>query len=385
MGEPTIYREGEKLMSYENVKLWFAKQGNKIVTINEVSKEKKSGRYSCPICGSGLKPKAIGSRRVTPHFAHEDATKCNSESMVHWWFKHKFIEEGDELMLVSDKERNYVCKNVLVEQTYQVAKGIYKPDITVITTCGQTIYFEMAFSNNKKIKDYLNIWLELKNIVVEVDIKSLVNKRLQPTFKVLFYDGKCFNTKRNDTYYNTLGRYKEELANDYSESVKARLDRLDWLWNDVAKYKMDNSLINDLFLSLDNIDAEDKEFVISFLSKVKCSNVYFDFLEYKINRIYNFLKNELDENEMKFITKNIVKYKYDIKAFISISAFYRVGRSRAIYSQGSSGIPDNIDVSDHCKSDLITEIISKIALNHKYIKEDNEKAHKERLNGNTKD
>ena len=82
-------------MSYENVKLWFAKGEQNIVTIDEINDENKNNTYSCPVCGSNLKPKAITSKRVTPHFAHVDATKCNSESMIHWWFKHKFLEQGD--------------------------------------------------------------------------------------------------------------------------------------------------------------------------------------------------------------------------------------------------------------------------------------------------
>jgi hypothetical protein len=47
----------------------------------------------------------------------------------------------------------------------------------------------MAFTNKKKVKDYLDIWLELKNIVVEVDIKQLMLKDSIPTFKALFYNG----------------------------------------------------------------------------------------------------------------------------------------------------------------------------------------------------
>ena len=91
-------------MGYENVKLWFAKdQNGEIVTIDEVGDVHNT--YNCPVCGSSLLPKATESFKVTPHFAHVDASKCNTESHVHWWLKNKLIEPGDEFKVVSDKER----------------------------------------------------------------------------------------------------------------------------------------------------------------------------------------------------------------------------------------------------------------------------------------
>ncbi|TCI99963.1 competence protein CoiA family protein, partial [Cytobacillus praedii] len=217
-------------MSYENVKLWFAKneEGN-IITIDDIDELNKKNTHYCPVCGSDLTPKATKSKRITPHFAHVDASKCNSESQIHFWFKHKFLEKGDKFNAVSDKERNYVCKEVLVEQSYETEIGTYRPDATILTECGKIIYFEMAFSNKKKVRDYLDIWLDLKNIVVEVDIKQLKFKDKIPTFKALFYDGKCFNTKKNDTYYNTIGRYKEEKSRSKIDNeLKERIRKLDW-------------------------------------------------------------------------------------------------------------------------------------------------------------
>jgi hypothetical protein len=184
-------------MSYENVKLWFAKdEYERIVTIDEVNENNKNNTYLCPVCGSNLKPKAVKSKQITSHFAHVDASKCNSESQIHFWFKHRFLEKGDKFTVSADKVREYMVNDILVERPYEVENGIYKPDVTILTECGNTIYFEMAFTNKKQVKDYLDIWLELKNIVVEVDIKDLISKNKIPTLKALFYEGKCFNTKR---------------------------------------------------------------------------------------------------------------------------------------------------------------------------------------------
>jgi len=54
-------------------------------------------------------------------------------------------------MLLIEK-RKYICEEVLTEQTYYVGNKIYRPDVTILTKCGNTIYFEMEYSNKKKLK-----------------------------------------------------------------------------------------------------------------------------------------------------------------------------------------------------------------------------------------
>lgn len=265
----------------DNVKLWFAKdEKENILTINDITEINKNNTYSCPMCASKLIPKAIKSKQVTSHFAHVDVSKCG-ESMVHWWFKHKFLEKGDSFVVKSDVEKQYICKDVLVEQEYEVGEKVYKPDVTIITECGNVIYFEMAFSNKKKIKDYLDIWLELKNIAVEVDIKDLMNKGEIPTFKALFFEGKCFNTKRNDTYYNTIGKYKEEkLRGEDSKGLKERIQKLDWFWDDVLRYKNGHADIEHMINVIDNINKSDLFLVEKILKKVRCNDIYDKYKKY---------------------------------------------------------------------------------------------------------
>ncbi len=138
-------------MSYNNVSLWFARDVNKnVITISEVNKNNRSESFSCPICGSELRPKAINSKRIAPHFAHVDSSKCTSETMIHWWFKHKFLEPGDKFIVISDKKREYICKKILVEESHKTCEGEYRPDITITTIDGKTIYFEFNYSNSKK-------------------------------------------------------------------------------------------------------------------------------------------------------------------------------------------------------------------------------------------
>jgi predicted RNA-binding Zn-ribbon protein involved in translation (DUF1610 family) len=306
-------------LSYDNVKLWFAKTDNeKIITIDEINDSNKNNTYTCPMCGSELIPKAIKSKQITSHFAHVDASRCNSETMIHWWFKHKFIEVGDTFTVVSDKERQYICKEVLTEQTYLVDDKVYRPDITILTECGKTIYFEMAFSNKKKIQDYIDFWLELKNIVVEVDIKKLMSRDTVPAFKALFYEGKCFNMKKNDLYYNTIGKYKVRLNSNLNDSLRERIKKLDWFWNDIFKYKKGEIDINHLVNLIDSIDDEDKHIVFNILNKPTCIDIYKDYTQYKVDEKYKIIKefiiNQFGQDYVDIIGKNI-RYVKELKRY----------------------------------------------------------------------
>jgi competence CoiA-like predicted nuclease len=80
-------------LNFDNVTLWFAKTDeDKIITINEINDRNIHNKYYCPMCGSDLIPKATKSKYITEHFAHIDVSKCNNETMIHWWFKNKFLE-----------------------------------------------------------------------------------------------------------------------------------------------------------------------------------------------------------------------------------------------------------------------------------------------------
>jgi len=302
-----------------NINLWFANNtNNDIVTINEIEVKDNKEKYYCPLCGSEVIPKATKSKLITAHFAHVDASKCSSESMLHWWFKHKFLESGDKFKVVSDKEREYICKEVLVEQSYTVGDRLYRPDVTIKTECGNVIYFEMKFSNEKKLKDYIDIWLELKNIVVEIDIKSLLNKDKLPVFNALFYDGKCFNVKKrsdDEKYYNTIGKYKEEIlnkVNNVDDELRARLQKLDWFWNEVINYKKDKLNIEEFVDFVDYNETKEKSLIFEILSTKRCTPIYEDYINYKVNLFYKLANDLINDNNENFFKRKLKigrKYK----------------------------------------------------------------------------
>lgn len=372
-------------MSYENVKLWFAKDENEhIVTIDEVNEENKNNTYLCPVCGSYLKPKAVKSKQVTSHFAHVDASKCNSESQIHFWFKHKFIERGDKFTIAADKVREYVCKDILVEKSYETEYGTYKPDVTITTECGNTIYFEMAFSNKKNVKDYFDIWLELKNIVVEVDIRQLMFKDEFSSFKVLYYEDKCFNIKGSDTYYNTIGKYKEgKLKGNVDEYMKNRIRKLDWLWDDIFRYKKGEINIDDLSSLMDSIDKEDRGIMEKIFKKPSCTNVMYDYMENKLNKKYiefhQHTTKKYGEEYTKYLHKNLEYVRvpfvgswYESKIIIddltnesaSVFDFARYDYTEQILKEIDSLIPKNKNIEIYNLN--VNKLQSNLFQNHIY-------------------
>ena len=279
-------------MVYSNVSLWFAKDDKEqIITIDKVNKEDYK-KYYCPICGSEVTPK-MGEVNSW-HFAHLDSSKCNSETQIHWWFKNKLIIKGDRFIINTDIEKEYTCKEILVEESYVTEYGEYKPDLTIITECGNTIYFEMNYSNNKTPEDYLDKWTELGNVVVEIDIKTLMSMESikLANLKALFDGSQCLNVKKGDIYYDTIGKHKEKkLSEPITEKIKLDLIKLDWFWNEIKDYKHGNKLIDDIVFFID--ESENIELIYKILVKTKCIDIKNHYETYKINKYKEEVKKRI--------------------------------------------------------------------------------------------
>lgn len=338
-------------MNNIDVQLFWAndEKGN-IAIIYDLNEEDRKNKYTCPVCGSDVKPVAIGGKtkdgkvaQKSSHFSHFDASKCNNETAIHWWFKNKILIDGDNFIVKTDVKNEFKCKEVLIEQSYETEYGIYKPDITIITECGNTIYFEMNYTNKKKVEDYIDKWLVLGNIVVEVDLKTLMEASYNKNkyeFKALFYEGKCFNQKKNDTYYNTIGKYKEKvLKKECNEKIKENIRKLNWLWKDIIKYKNNEkeiSEIAELIFSIDDNLA--KDVVIDVLRKPKCNNIIKDYIEYKIINI-----------------KNIINKYYNVYKEIGLILEYDLNVPNKVYDRIYKGI--NVFVYYNKNTEIYDDIV----------------------------
>ncbi len=298
------------------VALWFAKNSKgEIKTIDEVKYH--DDKYYCPLCNSEVIPKALRENsKVAEHFAHLDRSKCTPESMIHWWYKNKFIQIGDKFIVTTDKLHTYVCKNILIEQVYHTEHGDYKPDVTIITESGDIVYFEYAFTNKKRVKDYLDKWLELGNIVVEVNLKTLLQSHYGKdtyNFHALFYDGKCFNTNKRDLYYKTIGQYKEQVYSDKTvdNKKKKEIEKLDYIWSLIAKYKAMKLSKNELLSELYNYDCIFNKVVIDIFVKSRCTEIIDDLFNGFKQQILDDIKlyNDIDYPNMYDHLRIYYRYK----------------------------------------------------------------------------
>lgn len=313
------------------VNLWFARnEQNEIVSIVDSNNE---NTYTCPICSGKVIPKAVESKKVTPHYAHVDVDKCNSESMLHWWFKHKFIERGYTFKIKTDEEIEFTCKDLDIEVTFQLESGTYRPDLVIYTECGQEVVFEMANSNKKKVQDYIDRWIELDRIVVEVDIKSLQNENNVKVLNALYYKGKCFNfNKRDGGYYNTIGKLKEEMKSSGEYDIEL-VKKLDWFWNEIVKYNNSEIRLNNLIKRINKFSSSNEKDVIDKLLKSKsCGKFYKDYKEYiRKNSPLKVKYKELYSYECKFkkfkdsYKDNCLEYNFvgNLKEISTYSKYYK--------------------------------------------------------------
>ena len=70
----------------------------------------------------------------------------------------------------------FEVESIEIEKPYETPFDKYIPDVTVHTTTGIDIYFEMFFTNRKTGDDYFCKWDYLRNDVVEVNIKEYMYK-----------------------------------------------------------------------------------------------------------------------------------------------------------------------------------------------------------------
>lgn len=351
-----------------DVALWFARNiKGDIKIINEV--ENNKDKYFCPLCNSEVIPKAIkDNAKVTSHFAHLDKSKCTSETMIHWWFKNKFLECGDNFIIKTDCEHRYICKEILIEQSYKTKYGDYKPDITIITENGETIYFEMNYTSKKKLEDYLNKWLELKNIVVEVNIKSLMQANYGQNiyvFKTLFYQGKCMNMKRSDKqYYNIVGDCKSNLnQNKNSDKLKLEIEKLDLVWNLIRQFKLMKISEDELFSQLVELDCILNSYVFDILYKSKCTDVLYKLL------------SKISDSTLKEI-KEIIKLDdtiySDAENHISLNIQYGNRYNKATIRIDTFNIEENCWYVSNLsfyktKQEIMQSLIDSITTNQKYL------------------
>ena len=210
-----------------------------------VKKANKDNNYFCPCCGGNVKPRALDSTKEQSHYYHVTG-KCTKESQLHFFCKNWLFDEGSKFYV---DDSLFEVKSIEIEKPYETPFGKYIPDVTVHTTTGIDIYFEMFFTNRKTGDDYFCKWDYLGNDVVEVNIKEYMFKTdadTIPTFTYLYHDGNCYSKPyiKRDLYANTIARIKRELTRQKVLNYKARIEQLDWFWQEIRNNKSREEILN---------------------------------------------------------------------------------------------------------------------------------------------
>lgn len=286
-------------MAFENVNLFYAKNKyGEIIKIYNLSEEDRKEEYYCPLCMSKVIPRL--GEKMSHHFAHIDASKCTNESFIHFWVKNKLLEKGDnfKVMLSECDYLEFKCKDILIEKQYKTPYGIYKPDITVITENDEEIYFEIAYTNKKRIDEYYDKWDDLNKMVIEISAKELINGNDIREFKCIYYNHNIYNFQYKD--YKNTSEYKDYKNNifDSCDIIEAekRLEKIDWFWQECMKRRMNKISDEDFFDIIDNLQVEDRLYVIDKILKSNCTDVRWLYLFNK--------QKEIKDKIIDFINKN---------------------------------------------------------------------------------
>lgn len=292
----------------ENINLWFAKdENNKIITIDKANKNNK---YTCPICGGEVIPKALTSEMISPHFAHIDRESCEGESIIHWWTKNNLLKSGDVFSVFTNEEKQYLCKNIILEKEYDTPYGKYKPDVTIECYNGEIIFLEVGFTNIKKKVNYIDRWTYLNKPVIEFNIRNIYDVdsleiKLNNRFQAVYYDG--VKIYKNDKSYESFKKKIESF-----EKYKQQIEDLGWFIDDIYEYRITKNedkldgIIKEIKYIEESYTYEHSRLVEDIL-KTKCNST----MKSIVKRKDLYLNKNIDD----FLSKLNCKYTYELEKF----------------------------------------------------------------------
>lgn len=284
-----------------------------------VKKADKDKDYYCPCCGGNVKPRALVSDKEQSHYYHKTG-KCTKESQLHFFCKNWLFETGSKFYINNEL---FEVASIDIEHTHATPFGNYKPDITVYTTSGKTIFFEMFFFNRKTGDDYFCKWNALGNDVVEINIKEYMFKTDEsaiPTFEYLYHDGICYSKsyEKKDLYATTIARIKRELTRQKVLNYKARIEQLDWFWKEIRNNESKESILD----IVKQMDYEDMLSCYSIIKRKQCvSYLKYDVLEIINNKVISDIReslNLLHDKNIYFDLEHVIGRTYKMGIRLAI-------------------------------------------------------------------
>ena len=264
---------------------------NEFANLIHVKKANRNVDYFCPCCGGTVKPRALESSKEQSHYYHITG-KCTKESQLHFFCKNWLFEKKSKFYINNNL---FEVESIDIEKSYDTPFGKYIPDITVHTTIGKDIYFEMFFTNRKTGDDYFCKWEYLGNDVVEVNIKEYMFKTdedIIPKFKYLYHDEICYSKtyEKRDLYANTIAKIKRKLSRQKVLNYKTRIEQLDWFWQKIKDNENKKSI-------LETVSAMDYDDMISCYEIIKRKNC--------VSYLKNDILNIINQNVISDVRKKL--------------------------------------------------------------------------------
>lgn len=271
---------------------------DEFASLIHVKKSKPDTDYYCPCCGGIVKPQALDSTKEQSHYYHITG-KCTKESQLHFFCKNWLFEKGSKFYIDDDL---FEVDSIIIEAPWDTPFGEYKPDITVHTSSGETIYFEFFFSNRKTGGDYFCKWSYLGNAAAEINAKEYMYKTdesIIPRFTYLYHDGVCFSKTyiKRDLYATTIAKIKNELSRQGNLDYKARTEKLDWFWQKLVENSPKEEILN----CIDSMPYEDMVLCYEVIKRKQCmSHLRQDVLDTMNKKTIGNIRNSIglpfDEN-----------------------------------------------------------------------------------------
>ena len=287
-----------------------------------VKKAKQDTNYYCPCCGGIVKPWALDSEKEQSHYYHVTGT-CTKTSQLHFFCKNWLFEKKSKFYI---DDNLFEVDSIDIEIPWDTPFGIYKPDITVYTSSGETIYFEIFFSNRKTGDDYFCKWSYLGNAVIEVNVREYMCKTDEsviPHFTYLYHDGVCYSKTyiKRDLYSTTIAKIKGELTRQKIINYKSRIEKLDWFWKKI----IENTSKEDILECIESMSYEDA---------VSC---------YDIIKRKKYLSN-LKKDVLNTINKKVIKdagnsigLQFDENVYFDLEHYrgrtYRIGIRLSVHTK----------------------------------------------------
>lgn len=271
----------------DSVALFYAKdEFENYILINEINEANKDKEYVCPICGGVVRPRCLESTSTSMHFYHLNANTCNNETAMHFWYKNKFIDNGD-IFYIDNEE--YICDKVIIERAYKTSFGIYKPDATIITKENKEIFIEYNYTNKKNVDNYSDMWLELDVPVVEIDVKYMMkNNNCTKRFSSIYNNGILKHHKRSKQQQIIDRHIKENKIED-----RLRIKYLNGFLRDVYRYNSGKISIDEVMIIIDNMNELDLICVPKLLKSLKCNTILDDYMENRCKYVDSLIKEYL--------------------------------------------------------------------------------------------